>query len=112
MKAIQFPYPAGVFLPVETSSVVSSVIIQHLLTGRYERVMRPNFGAGLYDVVFSGASESEIRDLVLFGANEAVFLNKLPVRIVSVDVKKEENRVYITLVYEFRGETERIEFGL
>ena len=73
-------------------------------TAKGERVMRPDFGCGIYDLVFetnsastAGRIEEEVRDALLF------FEPRIDVLAVRVEADGEGERLLISIDYQVRA---------
>jgi phage baseplate assembly protein W len=94
----------GVIRPAEYEDSVRQAIWIILGTARGERVMRPDFGCGIYDMVFevnSPATEGRIAQEV----REALLLNepRIDVRDVQVDAQSDGEVLLISIDYEVRS---------
>lgn len=73
-------------------------------TAKGERVMRPDFGCGIYDLVFetnsaltAGRIEEEVRDALLF------FEPRIDVLAVQVESDSQGERLLISIDYQVRA---------
>ena len=91
---IQIPFngPTGLNITYTTAEATKSNILNFFLTGRRERIMNPNFGAGireqLFEQITQGTTEN-IEEIIRFGLSDyfpQVKLNKL-----TVSVSPDEN---------------------
>ena len=81
-------------------SVRESIMII-LGTARGERVMRPDFGCGLYELVFS-VNDTSTASLAIFYVEEALKKWEPRIELIKVDAnadKKEHNRLNISIEY-------------
>jgi phage baseplate assembly protein W len=81
-------------------SVRESIMII-LGTARGERVMRPDFGCGLYELVFS-VNDTSTASLAIFYVEEALKKWEPRIELIKVDAnadKKEHNRLNISIDY-------------
>jgi phage baseplate assembly protein W len=116
-RYLKFPFaltPEGGVATVDADRHVRELIEQVLFTSPGERVMLPEFGAGLMDLVFApsndvliAAAEFKVaRALQTFLADRAL--------IHAVDVRSEGERVTISVVYtrarDLKQETAAFEF--
>lgn len=79
-----------------------------LFTAPGERVMRPEFGSGLRELLFDGNSEA-LETAADFMVQTAVqrFLSDL-VTIEALEIAREDSTISITLTYVVRAEDERV----
>lgn len=79
-----------------------------LFTSPGERVNRPNFGAGLRELVFDTNSEA-LATATEFMIQSTIqrFLADIVV-IEALEVSRDEGRLLVTLTYARRGEEERV----
>jgi len=84
---IQVPFngSTGLNITYTTKDAVKSNILNFFLTGKKERIMNPNFGAGVREQLFEQISQGTVQnmeDIISFGLNDyfpQVTLNKLTV---------------------------------
>lgn len=91
---IQVPFngTTGLNITFTTKDAIRSNILNFFLTGKRERIMNPNFGAGIREQLFeqiTQGSTQNIRNIIEFGLNDyfpQIKLNKLTVE-ASPDTK-------------------------
>ena len=95
---------AGELRTAEYEESVRQSIWLILGTAKGERVMRPNFGCGIYDLVFetnsastAGRIEEEVREALLF------FEPRIDVLQVQVQTDGDGNQLLISIDYQVRA---------
>jgi len=92
-------------------SIRESILII-LRTGRGERVMRPDFGCGLKELVFS-ANDSSTASLVIYYVEEALKKWEPRIELLNVDAspdKEEGNLLNINIEYKIISTNTRYNF--
>jgi phage baseplate assembly protein W len=92
----------GMIITAEYEASVRQAIWIVLGTARGERVMRPDFGCGIYDLVFevnSPATEGRIGQEV----REALLLNEPRIDVRDVQVEAQGEVLLINIDYEVRA---------
>lgn len=100
-KGIAFPFQKGdlSFPKAATDDdLVKQSIVQILLTGRGERVMRPDFGTGLMALVFE-PNDDILAELVKLEVSTAIGKFEPRVLIQDIVVAREDSHVIITLYF-------------
>jgi phage baseplate assembly protein W len=98
---IQVPFngSTGLNITYTTKDAVKSNILNFFLTGKKERIMNPNFGAGVREQLFEQISQGTVQnmeDIISFGLNDyfpQVTLNKLT---VNASPDKHVIQIYIS----------------
>jgi len=109
MNRLDYPFHfdgRGRSAQTDQSDYIRDLIEQILLTAPGERVMRPNFGSGLMQLVFSGASP-ELAATTQFLVQAALqqWLGDV-ITIEAVDVHTSDDALLITVRYvEIRTQT-------
>ena len=99
---IQIPFngPTGLNITYTTKDAVKSNILNFFLTGKKERIMNPNFGAGIREQLFEQITQGTVQnmeDIISFGLNDyfpQVTLNKL-----TVNASPDKNLLQIYISY-------------
>jgi phage baseplate assembly protein W len=99
---IQLPFngTTGLNITYTTKDAIKSNILNFFLTGKRERIMNPNFGAGIREQLFEQITQGttqNIRDIIEFGLNDyfpQIKLNKL-----SVDSLPDNNTIQVYFSY-------------
>ncbi|WP_419993644.1 GPW/gp25 family protein [Streptomyces boninensis] len=88
---------------------VRDLVEQLLFTSPGERVMRPDFGCGLLDLVFAGSSPELAATLELSVRAELErWLGEL-IEIEELDIESDESEIRVFLAYVVRATAERRE---
>jgi len=103
---IQIPFngPTGLNITYTTKDAVKSNILNFFLTGKKERIMNPNFGAGVREQLFEQITQGtvqNIEDIISFGLNDyfpQVTLNKL-----TVNASPDKNILQIYISYSMKN---------
>lgn len=83
-----------------------------LMTAKGERVMRPDFGSGLYDFVFASMSVT-VMGSIQAAVKDALVQWEPRVQVLSVDVQSEEGEIgklNIDVEYRVRATNNRFNF--
>ncbi|HEX8745876.1 MAG TPA: GPW/gp25 family protein [Pyrinomonadaceae bacterium] len=83
-----------------------------LMTAKGERVMRPNFGSGLYDFVFASMSVT-VMGSIQAAVKDALVQWEPRAQVLSVDVQSEEGetgKLNIDVEYRVRATNNRFNF--
>jgi phage baseplate assembly protein W len=103
---IAFPFHAdrrGRTAPAAHAEHVHDLVEQLLFTSPGERVMRPDFGCGLLDLVFAPNSPELVSTLELsVQAALQRWLGDL-IEVVALDIESEDNAVRVHLSYVVRA---------
>jgi phage baseplate assembly protein W len=103
---IQVPFngPTGLNITYTTKDAVKSNILNFFLTGKRERIMNPNFGAGIREQLFEQISQGTVQnmeDIITFGLGDyfpQVTLDKL-----SVNASPDQNFLQIYISYSMKN---------
>ena len=95
---------AGAIVRAEYEESVRQSILIILGTAQGERVMRPDFGCGIHDLVFENLSSTTI-GRVQQQVNEALLRLEPRIDVISVDARAggEGNLLLINIEYEVRA---------
>jgi phage baseplate assembly protein W len=101
LRGLKYPFVKGTQAlpaPVTDDELVKQSILQILLTGRGERVMRPQFGCNLQAFVFE--SNNELLEQLL-RTEIAAAIGKFEPRALlqNIQIERQDNNVQITIVY-------------
>lgn len=99
---IQVPFngPTGLNITYTTKDAIKSNILNFFLTGKKERIMNPNFGAGIREQLYEQITQGTVQnmeDIISFGLNDyfpQVTLNKL-----TVNASPDKNTLQIYISY-------------
>ena len=104
--------PAGKIMMSEHEADIKEAIWVILSTSKGERVMRPDFGCGIYEFVFATINTTTI-GLIEASVREALTLWEPRIELINVNVatdKAEEGMLLISIDYRVR--TTNNEFNL
>jgi len=96
--------PAGKIMMSEHEEDIKEAIWIILSTSKGERVMRPDFGCGIYDFVFATINTTTI-GLIEASVREALTLWEPRIELINVNVatdKAEEGMLLISIDYRVR----------
>ena len=100
-----FSFPLSgdsVFNPTYTTrDVVRANLINWILTNKGERVMRPEFGANLRELIFEGVTEGS-EDIINERVTNQVSIEFPMVDVVSTQFIKQEDRHTINFILEYK----------
>jgi phage baseplate assembly protein W len=113
--AIGFRYPFGskpLFkLNYTTQDQVKTNLICYMLTNRGERPFNPEFGANIRALLFEGMnSMEEMRETIL----DKITTNfpQIVVKDLIFDQRRDENTLYITLIYYYNNQEDNLTIQL
>jgi phage baseplate assembly protein W len=103
---IQLPFdgPTGLNITYTTPDAIKSNILNFFLTGKRERIMNPNLGAGIREQLFEQITQGTIQnmeDIISFGLGDyfpQVTLDKL-----SVNASPDQNILQIYISYSIKN---------
>jgi phage baseplate assembly protein W len=98
---IQLPFdgPTGLNITYTTAESIKSNILNFFLTGKRERIMNPNFGAGIREQLFEQITQGttqNIEDIIKFGLSDYFPQVKLNQLTVSASPDKNLIQVYFS----------------
>ena len=99
---IQIPFngPTGLNITYTTAEATKSNILNFFLTGRRERIMNPNFGAGireqLFEQITQGTTEN-IEEIIRFGLSD--YFPQVKLNQLTVSVSPDENILQVYFSY-------------
>jgi phage baseplate assembly protein W len=101
----------GMALSQYEEKIRESIIII-LGTAKGERVMRPDFGCGIHDLVFSVVNSSTLT-LIESAVNEALVLWEPRIEVLSVRISKERLKdAILDIIIDYRVRRTNSEFNL
>lgn len=103
---IQLPFngSTGLNITYTTKDAIKSNILNFFLTGKRERIMNPNLGAGIREQLFEQITQGTVQnmeDIISFGLSDyfpQVTLDKL-----SVDASPDQNSIQIYISYSIKN---------
>jgi phage baseplate assembly protein W len=105
---INFPFEldnGAAFLAAHEDSIAQSIWII-LGTARGERVMHPNFGCGIHDLVF-GVNNATTAGLAEFEVRHALLMWEPRIAVTNVHVWPERERLIVSIDYEVNATNSR-----
>lgn len=102
-RGINFPFTkssTALPAPASDSDLIRQSLIQIIMTGKNERVMRPDFGSGVLRFVFEN-NDDLLEELIRAEVTSAVgrFEPRVALQDILVERDEEKALVTITLVY-------------
>lgn len=97
---IPFDGPTGLNITYTTKDAVKSNILNYFLTGRRERIMNPNFGAGIREQLFEQITQGNldnIKDIIEFGLNDN--FPQISINSLQVNSTPDRNLIQISISY-------------
>lgn len=103
---IQVPFngPTGLNITYTTKDAIKSNILNFFLTGKRERIMNPNLGAGIREQLFEQITLDTVQnmeDIITFGLSDyfpQVTLNKL-----TVNASPDQNFLQVYISYSIKN---------
>ncbi len=97
---IPFDGPTGLNITYTTKEAIKSNILNFLLTGKRERIMNPNFGAGIREQLFEQITSNtveNIEDIITFGLND--YFPQIKLNNLTVSSSPDQNLIQIYFSY-------------
>lgn len=110
ITGIAFPFdrgPEGIPKTVEDADAVKSDLILLFSTPRGSRVMRPNFGVNIAQIVFDSTG-SLLKAFLLREIAGAVGRFETRVQLLKVEVTEKKTSVFIDILYRVLGENDSL----
>jgi len=103
---IKLPFDGSVGLNITytTKEAVRSNILNFFLTGKRERVMNPNFGAGIREQLFEQIVQGtidNIRDIIEFNLDS--LFPQINLNNLQIDSSPDQNLIQIFISYSIRN---------
>tara|TARA_R110001592_G_scaffold100984_4_gene286037 strand:- start:2673 stop:3095 length:423 start_codon:yes stop_codon:yes gene_type:complete len=98
--ALPFNGPTGINTTFTTKDAIKSNLLNFILTGKRERIMNPNFGSGVRDLLFEPITENitdQIENLIYGGVE--TFFPQVQINTLLVELDPNNFRVTINLNY-------------
>jgi len=98
--SVPFDGPTGINTTYTTTDTIKSNLINFLLTGKRERVMNPNFGSGLREILFeqlTGETIGVIDDLIKNGVEQ--FFPQVIIESLNIEPDEYNQTINIYLKY-------------
>jgi phage baseplate assembly protein W len=102
-RGIKFPFSKGstaLPAPATDSDLIKQSLIQIIMTGQNERVMRPDFGSGVLRFIFEN-NDDLLNEMIRAEVTAAVgrFESRVAIQDIVIERDEEKAEVVITLVY-------------
>ena len=97
---VPFDGPTGINTTYTTKDATKSNLLNFILTGKRERIMNPNFGSGIRDIIFDPLTENltdQVENLI-YGGIETYF-PQVQINELTVDLSPDNLTVIINLNY-------------
>ena len=101
---VPFDGPTGLNITYTTKEAVKSNILNFFLTGKRERIMNPNFGAGIREQLFEQITNNtaeNIEDIITFGLND--YFPQIQLTNLNVNASPDQNLIQIYFSYSIRN---------
>lgn len=101
---IPFDGSIGLNITYTTKEATKSNILNFLLTGKRERIMNPNFGAGIREQLFEQITSNNIEnieDIIKFGLND--YFPQVRLNNLTVNSFPDQNVIQIYFSYSIRN---------
>jgi phage baseplate assembly protein W len=101
---VPFDGTTGLNITYTTKDAVKSNLLNFFLTGRRERIMNPNFGAGIREQIFEQIVQGtidNIRDIIEF--NLSSLFPQLKVNNLQINSSSDQNLIQVYLSYSVRN---------
>ena len=98
--SVPFDGATGINTTYTTTDTIKSNLINFLLTGKRERVMNPNFGSGLREILFEQLTEDtigSIDDLIKIGVEQ--FFPQVLIETLNIEPNEFNQTIDIYLKY-------------
>ena len=101
---VPFDGPTGLNITYTTKDAVKSNILNFFLTGKRERIMNPNFGAGireqLFEQIINNTAEN-LEDIITFGLND--YFPQIQLTNLNINASPDQNLIQIYFSYSIRN---------
>lgn len=101
---IPFDGSIGLNITYTTKEATKSNILNFLLTGKRERIMNPNFGAGIREQLFEQITSNNIEnieDIIKFGLND--YFPQVKLNNLTINSFPDQNIIQIYFSYSIRN---------
>ena len=101
---VPFDGPTGLNITYTTKDAVKSNILNFLLTGKRERIMNPNMGAGIREQLFEQITNNiveNLEDIITFGLND--YFPQIQLTDLKVSAAPDQNLIQIYFSYSIRS---------
>ena len=97
---VPFDGPTGLNITYTTKDAIKSNILNFFLTGKRERMMNPNFGAGIREQLFEQITQGtaqNIEDIISFGLQE--YFPQIRLNSLVVNASPDQNIIQVYFKY-------------
>jgi phage baseplate assembly protein W len=101
---LPFDGPTGLNITYTTAEAVKSNILNFFLTGKRERIMNPNFGAGIREQLFEQITQGttqNIEDIIKFGLND--YFPQVRLNQLTVSASPDKNLIQVYFSYSINN---------
>jgi phage baseplate assembly protein W len=100
---VPFDGPTGLNITYTTKEAVKSNILNFFLTGKRERIMNPNMGAGIREQLFEQITNNtadNLEDIIAFGLGD--YFPQIQLTNLSVNASPDQNLIQIYFSYSIK----------
>jgi phage baseplate assembly protein W len=101
---VPFDGPTGLNITYTTKEAVKSNILNFFLTGKRERIMNPNMGAGIREQLFEQITNNtadNLEDIIAFGLGD--YFPQIQLTNLSVNASPDQNLIQIYFSYSIKN---------
>jgi phage baseplate assembly protein W len=101
---VPFDGPTGLNITYITKEAIKSNILNFFLTGKRERIMNPNFGAGIREQLFEQITNNtaeNLEDIITFGLND--YFPQIQLTNLNINASPDQNLIQIYFSYSIRN---------
>lgn len=101
---VPFDGPTGLNITYTTKDAIKSNILNFFLTGKRERMMNPNFGAGIREQLFEQITNNTVEnleDIISFGLND--YFPQVQLTNLNVSASPDQNLIQIYFSYSIKN---------
>ena len=101
---VPFDGPTGLNITYTTKDAIKSNILNFFLTGKRERMMNPNFGAGIREQLFEQITNNTVEnleDIIAFGLND--YFPQVQLTNLNVSAAPDQNLIQIYFSYSIKN---------
>jgi phage baseplate assembly protein W len=101
---VPFDGPTGLNITYTTKEAVKSNILNFFLTGKRERIMNPNMGAGIREQLFEQITNNtadNLEDIITFGLSD--YFPQIQLTNLNVNASPDQNLIQIYFSYSIKN---------
>ena len=101
---VPFDGPTGLNITYTTKEAVKSNILNFFLTGKRERIMNPNMGAGIREQLFEQITNNtaeNLEDIIAFGLGD--YFPQIKLTSLNVSASPDQNLIQIYFSYSIKN---------